>query len=73
MVVIGVFCNVLIGYSARSPKAESTLLLVLPLIVAVAFFLIADIESPRQGLIPCAPPESSQPLSVPAPTVIDKQ
>jgi hypothetical protein len=51
MVVIAIFCNVLIGYSARSPKAESTLLLVLPLIVAVAFFLIADIESPRGGLI----------------------
>ena len=51
MVVIAIFCNMLIGYSARSPKAESILLLVLPLIVAVAFFLIADIESPRGGLI----------------------
>ncbi len=51
MLAIAIFCNVLIGYSARSPKAEPVLLLVLPLIVSVAFFLIADIESPRRGLI----------------------
>ena len=51
MVVIAIFCNVLIGYSARSPKTEPILLLILPLIVAIAFFLIADIESPRGGLI----------------------
>jgi len=51
MVLIAIFCNVLIGYSARSPKTEPILLLILPLIVAIAFFLIADIESPRGGLI----------------------
>ena len=72
MVVIAIFCNVLIGYSARSPNAEPILLLVLPLIVSVAFFLIADIESPRGGLIRVHPTKSSQPLSVPAPAVIGK-
>src|SRR5271157_3836282 len=51
MVGIAIFANVLIGYSARNPKAESILLLVLPLIVSIAFLLIADIESPRGGLI----------------------
>jgi hypothetical protein len=51
MVVIAIFCNVLIGYSARTPKTEHILILILPLIVSFAFFLIADIESPRGGLI----------------------
>jgi hypothetical protein len=51
MVVIAIFCNVLIGYSARSPEAEPILPLILPLIVSIAFLLIADIESPRRGLI----------------------
>jgi hypothetical protein len=31
------------------------MLLILPLIVAVAFFLIADIDSPRGGLIHVVP------------------
>jgi hypothetical protein len=51
MVVIAIFCNVLIGYSSRNPKAEPILPLILPLLVSIAFFLIADIESPRRGLI----------------------
>jgi hypothetical protein len=55
MLVIAIFCNVLIGYSARSPKKEPILLLILPLIVSTAFFLIADIESPRGGLIRVSP------------------
>src|SRR5215467_3874866 len=49
-------CSVaLVGYGARKPKAEFKLLLVLPLIVAIAFFLIADIDSPRRGLIHVKP------------------
>ncbi len=51
MGAIAVFCNVMVGFSARRPKSESVLLLVLPLILSVAFFLIADIESPHGGLI----------------------
>ena len=51
MLVIAIFCNVLIGSSSRNPKAEHILSLILPLIVSIAFFLIADIESPRRGLI----------------------
>jgi len=49
--VIAICANVLIGYGARNPKAKPMLLLVLPLIVSIAFLLIADIESPRGGLI----------------------
>jgi hypothetical protein len=51
MVVIAICANVLVGYKARNPRAESILLLVLPIIVSIAFLLIADIESPRRGLI----------------------
>jgi len=32
-------------------KRKGILLLVLPLIVSISFFLIADIDSPRGGLI----------------------
>ena len=51
MAAIAICCNVLVGYGARNVKAEGILLLVLPLVVSIAFFLIADIDSPRGGLI----------------------
>jgi hypothetical protein len=55
MVLIAISCNVLIGYGARNAKAESKLLMVMPVIVAVSFLLIADIDSPRGGIIRVAP------------------
>ena len=55
MAAIAVACNVLIGYGARKAEAESKLLLVLPVLVAVSFLLIADIDSPRGGVIRVAP------------------
>jgi hypothetical protein len=51
MVTIAIFSNLLIGYGARRAKAHELLLLVLPLVVSIAFFLIADIDSPRGGVI----------------------
>lgn len=51
MVMIAVFSNALVGFGARDAKRESKLLLILPLVVAIAFFLIADIDSPRAGTI----------------------
>jgi hypothetical protein len=51
MVTIAVCCNLLIGYGARDVKSERFLLLVLPLVVSISFMLIADIDSPRGGLI----------------------
>ncbi len=51
MAAIAVCCNVLVGYRAHDFKREAVLLLVLPLVVSISFFLIADIESPRGGLI----------------------
>src|SRR5262245_1372901 len=55
MLVIAACANALVGFGARSAKAERGLLLVMPLVVSFAFFLIADIESPRGGLIRVAP------------------
>jgi hypothetical protein len=51
MVAIAICCNVLIGYGVRDAKAVGTLLLILPFIVSVSFFLIADVDSPRAGVI----------------------
>lgn len=55
MTAIALCSTVLIGIGAKSAGADSRLLLVLPLVVAIAFFLIADIDSPRQGFIRVIP------------------
>ncbi|WP_408436068.1 bestrophin-like domain [Paraburkholderia sp. RL18-101-BIB-B] len=55
MIVIGVFCNLLVGYGARSANAKMRFLLIMPLIVSLSFMLIADIDSPRNGIIRVAP------------------
>ena len=55
MTVIAVCCHVLVGYGARNAKEEITLLIVLPLILSISFFLIADIDSPRRGVIRVQP------------------
>ena len=46
---------VLIGYGARSAGAGKRLRLVLPVLVSLSFFLIADIDSPSAGLIRVRP------------------
>jgi len=53
MAALAVICCLLIGYRARHRGAH--LLAVLPIIVSIAFFLIADIDSPRLGLIRVSP------------------
>ncbi|WP_250534601.1 hypothetical protein [Caballeronia sp. AZ10_KS36] len=55
MVIIGFFCNVLIGYGTRSSRPARRLLMIMPLIVSISFTLIADIDSPRNGLIRVKP------------------
>jgi hypothetical protein len=45
---ISVGCSLLVGYGARR---VSILFVVLPLAVSISFFLIADIDSPRSGVI----------------------
>jgi hypothetical protein len=55
MAAIAISANVLLGLGARTAKAASPLFLVLPLVVSIAFFLIADIDSPRRGVIRVVP------------------
>jgi len=50
---IAVFCDLLIGYGAR--RKGMGLFLVLPVAVSTSFLLIADIDSPRRGLIRVVP------------------
>jgi hypothetical protein len=51
MALLAICCNLLVGYRARKTQTRSILLLILPLIVSAAFLLIADMDSPRGGLI----------------------
>ena len=51
MAAIAIGCNLLVGYGSHSAKAGSKLFPILPLIVSIAFMLIADIDSPRHGII----------------------
>jgi hypothetical protein len=46
--LIAILCNVMLGVSARHLEGRSVFF-VLPLVNAVAFFLIADIDSPAGG------------------------
>ena len=55
MAGIAIFCNMLIGLRARGRGV--TLLLILPLVLSVTLFLIADIDSPRTGVIHVVPRE----------------
>ena len=55
VMAIAVCCNLLVGYGAHSAQAKTSLFFVLPLVVSMSFFLIADIDSPRGGLIHVAP------------------
>jgi hypothetical protein len=55
MAGIAVCCNMLVGIALRNVNAKGILLLVLPLVVSISFFLIADIDSPRRGLIDVEP------------------
>lgn len=53
MIVLAICCCLLIGYGTRRRAAR--LFTVFPFLVSIAFLLIADIDSPRGGLIRVAP------------------
>jgi hypothetical protein len=53
MGTIAIFSNLLIGY--RAHRTSVALFLILPLAVSMSFLLIADIDSPRLGLIRVVP------------------
>ena len=55
MAAIALISHALVGYGAQSTRPDSFLMTVLPLVVSIAFLLIADIDSPRSGIIRVVP------------------
>jgi hypothetical protein len=53
MAGIAVCCHILLGYCAH--KTNTVLFLVFPLVVSISIYLIADIDSPRGGVIRVLP------------------
>ena len=51
MMVIAICANVLVGFGARNFKKNIALFMIFPFVIAVSFFLIADIDSPKGGVI----------------------
>jgi hypothetical protein len=49
LILMSIACNLLIGFGER--RKGSLLLLVFPVVVSISFLLIADIDSPRGGII----------------------
>ena len=55
MLLIAMMCNVMVGYAAYRLKPRWRLLVLLPLVLSIAFALIADIDGPRGGFIHVVP------------------
>ena len=53
MVSLAIWCNLLIGYTCH--RKGAVLFSSVPLVVSISFFLIADISSPRHGLVRVIP------------------
>ncbi len=72
MAAIAIVGCTLVGFGMRAFKAEAYFVLVLPAVISISFFLIADIDSPRGGLIRVVPENlvdvaQTMRASVPAP------
>ena len=48
MGLIAISCNLMLGYGEHRSRGA---MLVLPIILSISFFLVADIDNPRRGLI----------------------
>jgi len=55
MTMIAMGSHFLVGYRVRRAGARGIVFLTLPLVVSIAFCLIADIDSPRSGIIRISP------------------
>ena len=53
LMIISIFCNILVGYVAHGKSAF--LFLILPIALSISLCLIADIDSPHNGIIRVAP------------------
>jgi hypothetical protein len=51
MFTIAIACNMLLGFTSHMVDEKAPRYFVLPVIVAISFFLIADIDSPSHGII----------------------
>jgi hypothetical protein len=51
MAAIAICANLLVGFGARNFKKNTGLFMIFPFVISVSFFLIADIDSPRGGVI----------------------
>ena len=51
MGAIAIGANMLVGFGARNFKRNVGLFMIFPTMIAISFFLIADIDSPRGGVI----------------------
>jgi hypothetical protein len=51
MWAVAICSNLLVGYDSRRAKQGVIRLLVLPFVLCISFFAIADIDSPRRGVI----------------------
>ena len=55
MIVIAMLSNVMLGFGEGRGRWRSLMMLILPLMVSISFFLIADIDSPRGGIVRVSP------------------
>lgn len=53
LIIISIFCNLMIGYGAEGKAGF--ILVILPVVLSISLFLIADVDSPRGGLIHVRP------------------
>ena len=55
MTAIAICANLLVGFGARNFQKNIGLFMIFPFVISVSFFLIADIDSPRGGVIRIKP------------------
>lgn len=55
LILIAVICNLMLGYSGGHARSQRFQIVLLPFIVSVALFLVADIDSSRGGMIRVKP------------------
>jgi hypothetical protein len=55
MTIIAICSNLLLGFGGRHVRSRPLIFLMLPFVIATSFYLIAEIDSPRNGLIHVVP------------------
>ena len=55
MGAIAIFCTWLLGYNCKPGEHERRWFFLLPVLLSISFFLIADLDSPRSGVIRVSP------------------